>query len=240
MQKSKKSKKIQIVYSLIFLASIIKAENIFINKTIISPNSINTANAGIIIDGKKISSPSNEIKKEDMKIIQKQISCKTKKVSISLPSFSLKLLNDKKCFIKIPKFLAKNGKFGKKEIKIYSQKDFDSKIELSLGCNYLELNGDYSSLIKRDFKNLNISSTADGEIKIESKIENLTLNLTGDFKITILKPIKNLFVKYTGDIEIKAFKIKNLKIEGVGDTTIKAFKIESIKKDITGDLDIEK
>ncbi len=235
MQKSKKSKKIQIVYSLIFLASIIKAENIFINKTIISPNSINTANAGIIIDGKKISAPS-KIKKEDMKIIQKQISCKTKKVSISLPSFSLKLLNEKRCFIKIPKFLAKKGKFGKKEIKIYSQKDFDSKIEISLECNYLELNGDYSFLVKRDFKNLHISSTADGEIKIESKIENLTLNLTGDFKITILKPIKNLFVKYTGDIQIKAFKIKHLQIEGVGDVTIKSKKIESITKDITGDF----
>lgn len=239
MQKSRKSKKIQVIYTLIAAASSLFSQNLIINKTIISPDSVNIGNSGIIIDGKKIKQNYKSIPIKDKKIIPKNIPCNLKKVSISLPTFKIDLINSKKCFINLPKFLEKEIKHKNKAIKIYDNRDFDYKITLS--CNSLdyELNGDYDLRIKKDFEKLHISSTADGKIEIDSKVDNLKLNLIGDFQIEAKKDIKNLIIQYTGDIELKAKNIGFFTLKGVGDTNIKAKKIQNFKKDVTGDVEID-
>ena len=239
MQKIRKSKKIQIIYTLMVAASSLFSQNLIINKTIISKDSVNVGNSGIIIDGKKIRQNYKPIPIKNRKIVSKKIPCDLEKVSIFLPSFKIDLINSKKCFISLPKFLKKEIKHKNGEINIYDNRDFDYKISLSCSSLDYELNGDYDLKIKRDFKNLHISSTADGKIEIDSKVDNLKLNLTGDFQIEAKQNIKNLTIQYTGDIELKAKNINLFTLKGVGDANIRAKKIQNFKKDVTGDAQIE-
>ena len=244
MSVQKKSQKISSVYSITVLlfifVSFLKAENIIINKTVISKSSV-IGNSSVVINSKE-TKPQKALKKGDLKKVKKEISCKLDKISVSLPDFKLYIKNDKKCLIKLPLFLSKKMILDNDFIKIADNRDIPLKIEIySKYFEKLELNGNYSLILDKALPKTEIESTGEGVIEITSKTDKIYLNLVGDFKINIDKNVDFLSIDYTGDIDLTMQKASRLNIKGTGDIKISLIDTPAkFQKDVVGDIKIDK
>ncbi len=237
----KKKEKVSALYSLILVglfASFLNGGNVIINKSVVVGSS-GSGNTGIIINGKKVDSPSlKPIKKEDLKEVKKKIPCDIKNIMIALSNFSFTLKREKECYAILPKYLEKKAVFTKEMIKISDNHDVLFPIEISLNSfDKISLFGDYNFKLQGDFERLNIESNGDGKIEISSKIDEAFFDLVGDFSIKFYKDVKRLDIEYTGDVELDLQKVDALSVEGTGDIEIEAVRRPlKIKKDVVGDF----
>ncbi len=226
-----KQKKEKIPFQILALWSAVMlfADNVIINKTIISPGSVVTGNTGIIIDGKEYGN-----KKIKITYIKKSIPPVSSAI-FNLDDIAL-IIEDGNGSLVYDKNLA--IKIASDTLILQAQPDFPYGPKVLLqsdSIKHIFVNGDASIKVAKKLATIYVKG--DSSIEISAKQDDLQLIIEGDSSLHITQPIKNLSIQFNGDITLQAERIERVLFKGIGDVVV-SIKNKDVKivKQVDGDF----
>ncbi len=226
MQTEKKSyQKISVALLVLCTLFVYGGDNMIINKTIISPNSIVTGNTGIIINGKKYEKGS--AKKQKVTYATISLPDHLKKIAIELPDSKLYIKKGDNS-ITFDKRLAVTIKNGSIALLADRSKIYESTITIETDepLPPLFIAGDSVLHITNQITSLRIEG--DATLFIKEPQEHIHVSIDGDCSIYASAPIEKLSINFHGDVALNLDKIDVIELKGEGDVIL-----NSPQKDIT-------
>jgi len=198
-----------IFYFVIFLSTFVLADNSFVSKTIVSPDSVAIGNPQILIDGNTIKTNKNNYKISHLNIV-KNFNCNIKSFEIATDETVIYINKSEKCNLVLPKILENkvttNGNLIllKDENEILSNNSFTNSNESNLNTHASYFTYEYEKL-----KNLNLTFLGDVILHVNQKIENLNIFMKGDIIVDFIKPPGTINLSGKGDITFESEIEKN-------------------------------